>query len=85
MAEELEIGRVGDYFARIGVAGVELTGELRVGDAIHIKGATTDLTAVVQSLEIDRVSVEAAGAGDSIGVLVSERCRVGDHVFKVAG
>jgi hypothetical protein len=44
MTEEIEVGRVSDYFARIGVAGIELTGELRVGDAIHIKGATTDLT-----------------------------------------
>ncbi len=80
---EVEIGQVSDYFARVEVAGIELTGELSVGDTIHIKGHTTDLSLAVESMEIDRAAVERAGAGDSVGIKLPERCRSGDHVYRV--
>lgn len=83
MAEEVEIGRVNDYFAKIGVAGIDLTGPLRVGDRIRIKGHTTDLDEVVGSIQIEHESVEEAKAGDKIGVKVSDRVRGGDHVYRV--
>ena len=83
MAEEEEVGRVSDYFARIGVAGIDLTGKLRVGDTIHIKGHTTDLEQPVDSIQIEHDQVEEAGPGDKIGIKVKDRCRGGDHVYKV--
>jgi len=83
MAEEEEIGRVMDYFAKISVAGIDLTGKLRVGDTIRIKGHTTDLEQSVDSMQIDRDSVEEAGPGDKIGIKVNDRCRGGDHVYRV--
>ena len=83
MAEEEEVGRVMDYFAKISVAGIDLTAKLRVGDAIHIKGHTTDLEQLVDSMQIDRDSVEEAGPGDKIGIKVKDRCRGGDHVYRV--
>ncbi len=83
MAEEEEIGRVTDYFAKISVAGIDLTGKLRVGETIHIRGHTTDLELVVESLQIEHDQVEEAGAGDKIGIKVGDRCRNGDHVFRV--
>ncbi len=85
MAEEQEVGRVMDYFARIGVAGVELTGHLRVGDRIHIRGHTTDLEQVVESMQIERQPVQEAGPGDKVGIKVVDRCRPGDRVYKVVG
>lgn len=83
MAEEEEIGRVTDYFAKISVAGIDLTGKLRVGDTIRVRGHTTDLELVVESLQIEHEQVEEAGAGDRIGIKVSDRCRNGDHVYRV--
>jgi translation elongation factor EF-1alpha len=83
MAEEEEIGRVRDYFARIGVAGIDLSGRLKVGDTIQIKGHTTDIQQVVDSMQIEHESVEEAGPGDSVGIKVQERCRSGDHVYRV--
>ncbi|MFB0559313.1 MAG: translation elongation factor-like protein [Dehalococcoidales bacterium] len=82
MPEEL-IGRVTDFFARPVVAGIELTATLKVGDKIHIKGHTTDMEFVVDSMEIDNVRVPQAKAGDSVGIKVSERVRRGDTVHKV--
>ncbi len=83
MAEEEEIGRVVDYFAKIGVAGIDLTGKLSAGDTIHIKGHTTDLEQVVESMQVEHDQVEEAGAGDKIGIKVKDRCRGGDHVYRV--
>ncbi|MBW8041218.1 MAG: translation elongation factor-like protein [Planctomycetes bacterium] len=84
MSEEI-IGTVSDFFAHPVVAAIELTGALKVGDKIHIKGHTTDLELNVDSLQIDNESVQEAKAGDSIGIKVPERVRDGDSVFKVVG
>ena len=80
---EVEIGRVSDFFARPLVAGVDLTGPLRVGETIHILGHTTDLILLVASMQIDRVDVQEAGAGQSVGVKLPDRARHGDRVYKV--
>jgi len=77
------IGKVSDFFARPVVAAIELTAALKVGDKIHIKGHTTDLELIVDSMQINNVDVKEAKAGDSIGVKVSERVRRGDTVYKV--
>jgi len=80
---ELEIGQVSDFFARPVVAGIQLTGPLKVGDNIHIKGHTTDIEFSVQSMQIDNVDVKEAKAGDAVGIKVSDRVRRGDKVYKV--
>jgi len=82
MPEEV-IGKVSDFFARPVVAGIELTGTLKVGDSIHIKGHTTDIEFTVDSMQINNVNVNEAKAGDSVGVKVSDRVRRGDTVCKV--
>jgi len=82
MPEEL-VGTVTDFFAHPVVAGIELTGTLKVGDKIHIKGHTSDLELVVNSMQIDLVDVSQAKAGDSVGIKVSERVRRGDSVYIV--
>lgn len=81
---ETEIGHVSDYFAKIGVAGIEITsGELKVGDTIRILGHTTDLTEKIESMQIEHEQVEIAKAGDSVGIKVADRCRSHDKVFLV--
>ena len=82
MPEE-EIGKVSDFFAHPVVAGIDLTGTLKVGDRIHIKGHTTDLEMTVNSMQVNNVDVTEAKAGDAIGVKVTERVRHGDSVYRV--
>ena len=82
MPEEI-IGTVSDFFARPVVAAIELTAPLEGGDKIRIKGHTTDLELIVDSMQINNVDVKEARAGDSVGVKVSERVRKGDAVYKV--
>ena len=80
---EKVIGKVSDFFARPVVAGIELTGKLKVGDKIHIQGHTTDMEFTVQSMQIDNVNVNEAKSGDSVGIKVSDRVRRGDTVCRV--
>ena len=82
MPEEA-IGSVSDFFAHPVVAGIELTGTITQGDKIHIKGHTTDLEMVVESMQINNVNVTEAKAGDSVGIKVSDRVRRGDVIYKV--
>lgn len=83
MAEEVEVGKVSDFFARPVVAGIELTQNLKVGEKIHIKGHTTDLELVVDSMQINNVDVKEGQPGDAIGIKVPDRVRRGDTVYKV--
>ncbi len=84
MPEEM-VGKVSDYFARPVVAAIDLTGSLKVGDRIRIKGHTTDMELVVASMQINNANVPSAKAGDAIGIKVSDRVRKGDEVFKIIG
>lgn len=82
MGEEL-VGTVKDYFGKIGVAAIQLSGELKVGDTIRIHGHTTDITQPIVSMQVEKEAVQVAGAGQGIGIKVKERVRPHDQVFKV--
>jgi len=86
MSKTLEkVGEVSHYFTKIGVAVVELTAPLRVGDRIAVKGMTTNFEQTVESMQIEHEPVEEAKAGDSIGLKVADRVREGDIVYKLVG
>ena len=72
-----------DFFARPVVAGIDMTGTLKVGDKLHIQGHTTDMELVVESMQIDNVNVTEAKQGDQVGIKVPDRVRRGDTVYKV--
>jgi len=79
---EKELGRVLHYYANIGVAVVKLSGALKVGDNIRIKGATSDFTQKVESMQIDTAKIAEAKKGQSIGLKVKEHARQHDAVYK---
>ena len=83
MPEE-EVGKVSDFFAHPVVAGIELSGTLKVGDTIHIKGHTTDMELTVDSMQINNANVQEAKKGDSVGIKVADRVRRGDTVYRVS-
>lgn len=83
MQERRVVGRVAHYYGRIGVAVVELSDELKVGDEVMILGKATELKQRVESMQIQHKSVEVAKAGQSIGLKVVGRVREGDIVYKL--
>ena len=80
---EQRVGVVKDYFAKIGVAGIDVEKTIHVGDKIRIAGHTTDLELVVDSMEIEGQQVEEEMAGAKIGIKVDERCRDKDVVYMI--
>jgi translation elongation factor EF-1alpha len=80
---EREIGKVDHYFSNLGVAVIELADALKVGDRIHIQGATSDFEQEVTSMQIEHEPVAEAKVGEAIGLKVNEKVRDGDKVFAV--
>ncbi|MGQ9720084.1 MAG: translation elongation factor-like protein [Candidatus Jordarchaeum sp.] len=80
---EKKVGTVFSYFKKVGVAAIKLDSDLSIGDTIRIIGATTDLKQKVESMQIEKESIEKARAGDSIGIKVKDRVRPNDIVYKV--
>ena len=78
-----EVGRVEGFFVHPSVAVVTLTAPVRVGETVYLKGHTTDFQQVVESMQIDKAPVQEAGAGQTIGLKVTNRCRQHDLVYKL--
>ena len=85
MPEE-EVGVIVKYFAKPGVAALEMkSGSIRTGDLLRFKGHTTDFTEEVSSMEIDNKPIDEASAGDLVGSKIRERVREKDRVYRVVG
>jgi hypothetical protein len=80
---EKHIGRVTHYFKRIGVAVLELSDGLKVGDVVHIQGHATDFTQVVRSMEIEHQKAQSVGPGADVALKVIEHVHEGDAVYRV--
>jgi len=81
---EVMIGKVTDYFAKIGVAALVINnGDLSLGDTIHFIGHTTDFEQKINSMQIEHQPVDFAKTGDAVGIKVKDRVRHGDKVYKV--
>ena len=78
------LGRVTDYYARLGVAEIQMeTGAFRVGDPLLICGPTTGVVEVAPT-EIrldDQHILEEAAKGDLCAIPVPEKVRRGDKVY----
>ena len=82
--EDQKIGIVVKFFAKPGVAAIELTdGSLKVGDTIRIHGNSTDFQQQIDSMQIEHASVATADKGASIGIKVKDRVREHDVVYLV--
>ena len=73
-----EVGEVFTYFPRVGVAGINVTGNFKTGDKIKIG----DLEFVIESMEINRKKIEEAKPGDSVGIKTPEKVKKGEKVYK---
>lgn len=81
---EEQIGHITHWWSHLGVAGIHVDhGVLHVGDRIHIKGHTTDVYKVIDSMEVDHRRVSEAGEGADVGLLVGQHVREHDLVYRV--
>jgi len=81
--QEVEIGDIKHFYKKISVAVIKLSQDMKVGENLHIKGATTDFEQGIDSMQIEHEKVKEAKSGDSVGVKLKNPAREGDIVFRV--
>ncbi|OHA70046.1 MAG: hypothetical protein A3H01_02410 [Candidatus Wildermuthbacteria bacterium RIFCSPLOWO2_12_FULL_40_9] len=77
------IGKIAHYFDKIGVAVIDASDTIKIGDTIRVIGGEVDFTQQVESMELDRQKIDMAKTGDSFGMAVSQKVREGYKVYKV--
>jgi putative protease len=83
MGDGKRVGSVTHYFNKIGVAVLELSESIRVGDRLHFLGKHTDFPQQVGSMQVDHEPVEQADKGNEVAIKVDQRVRRGDSIFRL--
>ena len=78
-----KVGKVTHYYDKIGVAVVELEGDLSVGDKIKFTRGGEDIyEQEVTSMQVEHEKIETAKKGDTIGLKVKSEVREGAEIYK---
>ena len=77
-----KVGTVTHYYGKIGVAIVELSDTLKVGDRIKFENGT-EFEQVVESMQVEHEQVEEAKKGEMIGLKVAQKVKEGTTVYLV--
>lgn len=76
------VGTITHYFDKIGVAVVDLTDNLAVGDMIRIGEEGTPQK--VESMQVEHEKIESARRGETVGLKVESRVKKSDAVYRVS-
>ena len=78
-----DIGTVCNYYKDVSAAEIRLWDSLKVGNEIMIQGTTTgSLIQKNVSMQIDGKNIEKAEKGQNVGILVKNKVRPNDVVYK---
>lgn len=80
---DVKVGNITHYFDRIGVAVVEVSAPIKVGDKLKIVGHDQEFEQEITSMQVEHENVQAAKKGDSVGMKVDQPVKKGDEVYKV--
>ncbi len=80
---EQEIGKVVHFYDKLGVAIVELSDALAVGDTIKVKRGEDEFEQPVTSMQVEHQEVQAGKKGDSVGIKVDQKTKEGAVVYRV--
>jgi len=58
-----KIGKVTHYYGNLGVAIVELSGKLSVGDKVKFEGGKAEFEQAVESMQIEHKEIDSAKKG----------------------
>ena len=75
------IVKITHYFNKIGVAVIELSDNLKVGDEIVISAHSGDFEQKVDSLQAEHEQIVQAKAGEAVGLKVAQAVKNGDLVY----
>lgn len=81
---DFKVGSVTHYYDKIGVAIVELSADLGIGDKVKfVRGGEDLFEQEVKSMQIEHEKVDKAGKGDVIGLKTDSEVKEGAEVYKV--
>lgn len=80
---DFKVGKITHYFDKIGVAVVELTDRMAVGDSVKISGHNNEFTMTVGSMQVEHEKINEAKKGDTIGMKIDQEAKEGDEVYKL--
>ena len=84
MGSEYErVGLVTHFYARAGVAIIELSSPLKKGEKIVVRGSTTRVEQVVDSMEVNHAKIDGAQPGEKVGLRMVARVRENDAVYRL--
>lgn len=79
-----KVGKVTHYYDKLGVAIIDLDGELSVGDEVKFaKGGEDFFKQKVDSIQVEHEKKDTAKKGDVIGLKTQEKVKEGTEVFKI--
>ena len=76
-----KIGKVTHYYGNIGVAIIELSNKLSVGDRVKFSHGEHEFEQVIESIQIEHKEIDSAKKGDVIGTKVGEKVGEGAEVY----
>ena len=79
-----KVGKVTHYYDKIGVAVLDLTAGLKLGDKIKIVKDAEELEQEVKSMQVEHKEVKSAKKGDSVGMKVDQPVKRKAEVYKLA-
>lgn len=81
---DVQVGRVSHYYDKLGVAVVELTDGLKLGDKIRfVRGGEDLFEQEVASIQVEHESIQEAKKGDIVGLKVEQPVKEGAEVHKL--
>lgn len=79
-----DIGKVVNYYNKIGVAELKIHDDLAIGDRILIQGSTTgSVESVIDSMQIDGKNISEAKKGCNVAVKFQKKVRENDYLYKL--
>lgn len=81
---DFKVGKITHYYDKIGVAVVELSDTLAVGDLIKISGHDREFTMTASSMQVEHQQITEAKKGQAVGMKVDQEVFEGDEVYKVS-
>lgn len=80
---DVKIGRVTHFYDKIGVAVIELSNDLSVGDTIKfVRGGEELFSQKVDSIQMEHTNIEKAKKGQEVGLKVEQEAKDGAEVYK---
>lgn len=80
---QFKVGTVTHYYDKLGVAIIELSGQLAIGERLKIVSGDEVMEQEVSSMQQEHEKIESAKKGEVVGVKVDSPVKKGAQVYKI--